>query len=279
VVLSRRALIGGAGAAAAVGAIGVVAVGPKAVLHRVGLDVSPDHRVPASGWTIVEHRIDSRAMARSVDWAMCEPPGGAKGVVVCLHGRNDDHRAAFDSIHVHDVAADLGYPLAIASVDGGADSYWHPRADGTDALTLVLEELLPAIDASLGAELPRAILGWSMGGYGALLVAEHAPAAFTAVAAASPALWLSSDEFSPGAFDGPEDFEAFDVFTGSAKLAGLAVRVDCGTSDGFVHAARRFAEQLPEPNLGSFSAGYHDAPYWRSIVPAQLGTIAHSFGF
>lgn len=154
----------------------------------------------------------------------------------------------------------------------------HPRADGTDALTMVLDEFLPAIDAALGASLPRAILGWSMGGYGALLAAERAPAMFTAVAAASPALWLRSDEYSPGAFDGPEDFEAFNVFAGSASLRGLAVRIDCGTSDGFVHAARQFAEQLPAPNLGRFTAGYHDAPYWRSIAPAQLATIADSFG-
>ena len=143
---------------------------------------------------------------------------------------------------------------------------------------MVLDELLPAIDVSLGAVLPRAMLGWSMGGYGALLVAERAPDRFTAVTAASPALWLRPGEFSPGAFDSPDDFEAFNVFTGSAALAGLAVRVDCGTSDGFVHADRRFAEQLPTANLGGFSAGYHDAPYWRSIAPAQLTTIAHSFG-
>jgi S-formylglutathione hydrolase FrmB len=277
-MLSRRAFIGAAGAAVAAGGIGVVAVGPRTVLHRLGLDVSPDHRVPVSGRTAAEHQLASKAMGRQVDWAMCVPPDGAAGVVVCLHGRGDDHRTAFDSIHLHDVVADLGHPLAIASVDGGADSYWHPRADGTDALTMVIEELLPAIDDELGAELPRAILGWSMGGYGALLVAEHAPGRFTAVAAASPALWLGSDEFSPGAFDGPEDFEAFNVFAGSASLAGLAVRVDCGTYDGFVHAARQFADQLPQANLGSFTAGYHDAPYWRSIAPAQLDTIAHSFG-
>lgn len=121
-MLSRRALISGAGAAAAAGAIGVVAVGPKAVLHRLGLDVSPDHRVPASGRTVVEYQLDSRAMGRPVDWVICTPPGGAQGVVVCLHGRHDDHRAAFDSMYLHDVAAELAYPFAIASVDGGADS-------------------------------------------------------------------------------------------------------------------------------------------------------------
>ena len=277
-MLSRRAFLAGTAAVAGAGAVGVAVVGPSTVLHRVGLRGSPDHRVPNAGGPIAEHQLDSTAMARTVTWAIATPPEGARGVIVCLHGRHSDHRAAFDSIHLHDVAADLHYPLAIVSVDGGPDSYWHPRSDGSNALAMVLDELLPSIDRALGAELPRAVLGWSMGGYGALLAAEQAPARFMAVAAASPALWRTAGESSPGAFDGPADFNRFNVFTGSDRLNGLAVRIDCGTSDGFIHTARLFAAQLPEGNLGSFTAGYHDAPYWRSIAPAQLTTIARTFG-
>ena len=94
------------------------------------------------------------------------------------------------------------------------------------------------------------------------------------VAAASPALWLEPGESAPGAFDGPDDVEMYNVFTGSPALKDTAVRVDCGTSDGFVHRARLFAEQLAVPNLGGFGPGYHDASYWRSIAPDQIATIA-----
>ena len=121
--------------------------------------------------------------------------------------------------------------------------------------------------------LPRAILGWSMGGYGALLAAERAPERFRAVVAASPALWARAGDSAPGAFDDPADFAAHDVFAGASALAPITVRVDCGTSDGFIAQARRFAQQLSTPNHGSFGPGFHDAAYWRSIAPAQVATI------
>jgi hypothetical protein len=73
-------------------------------------------------------------------------------------------------------------------------------------------------------------------------------------------------------------FDQHDVFGSTAALADMAVRVDCGTEDGFIGAARAFAKRLPHPNLGSFTPGLHDDPYWRSIAPAQLTTIAAALG-
>lgn len=64
---------------------------------------------------------------------MARPPQGVvTGVVLCLHGRNDDHQFAFDTIHVHDVVAALGHSLAVVAVDGGADNHWHPLRSGVD---------------------------------------------------------------------------------------------------------------------------------------------------
>jgi len=274
-MLSRRSFLVGAGAVTVTGAVGVAAVGPEKVLHKVGLRRSPDHHVPESGYAVEEHTLASAAMGRDVTWAMCVPPQGADGVVVCLHGRNNDRRYAFDSAHLHDVAASQSLPLAVASIDGGSHSYWHPREDGTDALSMVLDELLPEIDEALG-EVGHAVLGWSMGAYGALLVAEQRPQSFHAVVATSPALWRTFEESSGGAFDSAEDFEAHNVFTAIDNLRSLRVRVDCGTDDGFVHAAKQFAEQLPVTNEGSFSRGYHDARYSRSVAPAQIATIGEA---
>jgi hypothetical protein len=52
------------------------------------------------------------------------------------------------------------------------------------------------------------------------------------------------------------------------------VRIDCGTKDPFLPTAKAFAAKLPHANPGGFSFGYHDAPYWRSVAPAQIDTIA-----
>jgi pimeloyl-ACP methyl ester carboxylesterase len=260
------------------GGVGFVELGPDRVLHRLGLRRSPDHRVPPSNRPVVERTIASAAMGRPVTLAMVVPPTPPRGTIVCLHGRGGSYRDAFDAVFVHDVVAALDAPLVVVGVEGGADSYWHPRKDGTDAMALVLDEVLPEVDRAVGAELPHALLGWSMGGYGALLLAERAPERFVAVAAASPALFANFASATAGSFDDESDFASHDVFAGRPALARLAVRVDCGTGDPFVAQARRFAEGLPAPNLGRFSRGYHDTPYWRSLVPQQITLIVGALG-
>jgi pimeloyl-ACP methyl ester carboxylesterase len=123
-------------------------------------------------------------------------------------------------------------PFALASVDGGA-SYWHRRTTGEDRMAMLLRDFLPMLADRHGLDRgPVALVGWSMGGYGAILGAEEHPERFVAVAAASPAIFRTYDEMLAGAgdaFDSPEDFSRHDVIANAARLAGIPVRVDCGT--------------------------------------------------
>ena len=81
--------------------------------------------------------------------------------------------------------------FAVVSVDGGG-SYWHKRASGEDSGAMVLTELLPMLDGQALDTSRVAFLGWSMGGYGALLLgARFGPARTAAICAVSPALWMS----------------------------------------------------------------------------------------
>jgi enterochelin esterase-like enzyme len=276
-MLTRRQLLvsslGGLGVA---GGVGLTVVGPRRVGRKLGLIRSADTKVAASGWPVVERTLVSKAMGRDVRWAMVLPRVPPTGVIVCLHGRGGDRSAAFSNNRIHDFVAAAGHPFAVVGVDGTDHAYWHRRSDGTDALALVIDELIPAVDRELGV-LPRALLGWSMGGYGSLLAAERFPSLFRAVCAASPALWLTAGESADGAFDSAEDYAAHDVFANVSALSPLRVRIDCGTDDGFINAARVFAKKLPQTNLGTFTAGQHDGPYWRSIAPAQIATIASAF--
>jgi S-formylglutathione hydrolase FrmB len=280
--LSRRqVLIGlgvGAGAVVAVGAGTWASLGEphrQRLLNEVGLDPGPNGHVPPTGVTIASGSLVSRAMGRSVGWSISTPTRPAQAVVYCLHGLGGDHTFAFDQIHLPDVVESVGAPLAIASVDGGPDSYWHPRADGTDAMAMLMDEFIPLVQQRTQVS-RAALLGWSMGGYGALLAAERAPKRFFAVAAASPALWTTAGQTARGAFDSPADFRRFDVFTGVSDLAGLVVRIDCGTSDPFYPAVRRFVAGLPAGHQVSFGPGFHEASYWRSVAPAQVATIARA---
>ena len=119
------------------------------------------------------------------------------------------------------VAAGLP-PFAVVAVDGGG-SYWHKRASGEDSGAMVLDELIPML-GSQGLDTSRvAFLGWSMGGYGALLLgARLGPARTAAICAVSPALWTSSGATAPGGVRRRRRLR------GQQRLGSARSRVDTG---------------------------------------------------
>jgi pimeloyl-ACP methyl ester carboxylesterase len=279
--MTRRRFLTGAGAVVAAGAAGIgvldVADHPVAErgLYRIGLASSPDRQFPPSQAIERSGTFASRYMGGRVGWTVSHPAGTSAptGVIFCLHGYHENHRFPFDQLHVPDAAAFVGLRVAVAAVDGGADSYWHKRADGTDALSMLLSEFVPMVDAMVGA-VPQALMGWSMGGYGALLAAERAPSRFVGVAPSSPALWLTPGATAPGAFDGPADFYANDVFTAITSLRRMTISIACGTGDPFYPATRHLVDELDSPHKTFFGPGFHDVAYWRSVAPDQLRALS-----
>jgi enterochelin esterase-like enzyme len=211
--------------------------------------------------------------ATRIGWSLAIPNRAPAAVVVCLHGAFEDHRFAFADIHLHDVVAEAKAPLVVASVDGGSRSYWHKRTNGLDPQAMLLDEFLPLVDEAVGAKLPKVLLGWSMGGYGAVLIAERHPEEFVGFCAASPGLWATYAEAKPAAFDGRADYDANNVFDHLDRVRHLKSRVDCGIWDPFIGESRRLAAALGYP-AGGFGPGYHDDAYWRSIAPGQIASIA-----
>ncbi len=240
--------------------------------HRHGPQGSP---APVE----VNGHISSRYTGASMGWTISTPGNGQRprAIVYCLHAKGGDHRMAFESIRIPQVAASLGISVAVAAVDGGPDSYWHRRADGSDALAMLLKEFVPLVRARVGP-LPQALMGWSMGGYGALLAGERASRQFQAVSLASPALWLTPGATAPGAFDSPANFYANDVFTGVDALRTMTVAVFCGTRDPCYPATRHLASLMDFPHLARFGPGVHGPGYWRRVAPAQLRAIARARG-
>jgi enterochelin esterase-like enzyme len=174
-------------------------------------------------------------------------------------------------------------PFALAAVDGG-ESYWHPRTSGEDRMSMLMDEFLPMLADrwSLGvSRAQRAIMGWSMGGYGAILMAERFPKSFSAVAAASPAIWTSYDAMmmlGPGdAFDSPAQFAEYDVIVHADALSATAVRIDCGLQDGFYPYVKSFVDALSTPPAGSFIPGGHDEQTWLKMAPGQVRFLGAAF--
>ncbi len=275
--LTRRRAIAGFGAAA-VGAAAAGAGARDLPLRTWYNDVTgacgPDGPAPPRrlGTRVVLDELHSRHVAGPVGYAVGMPPGhSGAAAAVCLPGRGSDARWVMDTLHVVDFVAAAGLPYAVAAVDGG-DSYWHRRASGEDRMRMLLEEFLPLLARRFGLR-PRAIIGWSMGGYGALLAAERRPELFRAVAVSSAAIWPSYTQQHaavPDAFDGAADFARNDVFAGSGRLAGTAVSISCGTADPFLQNDRAFAARLAHRPAGEFVAGCHDDDFWRRMLPAQV---------
>jgi enterochelin esterase-like enzyme len=287
---SRRAvLLGGAGAAAA-GLLGVGAgvyegalPGRPQVQDLLGLNGTAG-KVPDVEPADVEEGsfVSARRGGVETGFTIVTPLGvtSALPVVVALHGRGSDHRSLVGpkfriERFLEDHVERGGAPFAIGTVDGG-QSYWHERPDGEDAGAMVVEEFLPLL-AERGLRAAPSdrigLLGWSMGGYGALrlggLLGAERVAAVTAV---SPAMWKDPDDASRSGFRDAAEYEAFTVQGHQDQLAGIPVRIDCGTGDQFYRAVEDYVAEFPDDAdvVSTFEPGAHHPDYWRRMMPAEL---------
>ena len=231
----------------------------------------------------------SSAVGREVGFRIVRPPGhgSADGaahplpLVLGLHGFGGDADSVLDLGVARMLAerARAGAPaLAVVTVDGGTGSYYHRRADGTDAAAMITGELVPRI-GGLGCDTARlGLYGLSMGGYGALLLAARHPGLARAVAVSSPALWRRPGDAPAVAFDSAADFARHSVWDTARVWRRVPLSVGCGRSDPFHAAARAFADRMPVRER-RFDAGGHDAAYWSAHLPAQLdflGSFLHA---
>jgi enterochelin esterase-like enzyme len=269
--VTRRAVLQAGGLAASAYAL-------ANLLHPAVSRADPPPAVAAAPTYLTGSFISAARGGIETNWAIARPPGHTQALrpVIALHGRGGNAAAVMD-LGVPDGLAHVvnagSAPFAVVSVDGG-DTYWHRRASGADSGAMVLTELLPLL-ATHGLDTSRvAFMGWSMGGYGALLLgARLGPAQTAGICAVSPALWTSYLAADDGAFDSSADWANNTVFEQPA-LASIPIRVDCGTGDRFYAAARQFVAQLRKPVSGSFSPGGHDVAFWRRQLPDELTWLA-----
>jgi len=216
------------------------------------------------------------------------------GVVVALHGAFAS-AATMASLMAPAMTAAGVKTFVTICVDGG-NTYWHKRADGDDPVGMILHEVLPRA-AAVGLRTARiGLTGLSMGGYGALLLAEQLAAArttaarsarraatprITAVAALSPAIFASYADARAAdrtSFDSAADFARNDVFTGLQALTWVPTWIACGGDDPFQQETSavlsRLAALKGHQIEGGIMGGCHDDAFWGRNMPTALRFIA-----
>jgi pimeloyl-ACP methyl ester carboxylesterase len=293
---SRRAVLAGSlglAAVAAIGAGGYELVQDGTLPGRYKLarltgacELAP---APLAGALPSRHQVSFHSAYRRRDVQMvtlipaaADSPAGL-GVVIALHGSGGSPATLAPGMGRAMSRARVSR-FAIICVDGG-ETCWHKRADGDDPAGMIVHEVLPRA-AAAGMHTGRiGIVGLSMGGYGALLIAEQFSAAGTpgggpavaAVAALSPAVFASYDDAraaNPGAFDSPADFTRNDVVSGLPTLRRVPAFITCGTDDPFqpevVLVRSRLAALTHHPVPGGIVPGCHDGSFWARHWPAAL---------
>ena len=224
----------------------------------------------------------SQARNRTVGYTIAWPPGAEPGtplpLVVMLHGYGANHTNALTGMTPREAVALVvdGQPLppmAMVTVDGGG-GYWNPHP-GDNPMEMVISELIPLCQRMHLGQSPQRIgtMGISMGGYGALLLAEKYPALIGAVAAISPAIWTSYEEAraaNPGAYASAADFAADDAVTNAGALSGMPVRVASGNDDPFHAGILALAQNLPKTSTVVLSQGCHTGPFFTAQEPPSL---------
>ena len=296
----RRVLtlgLGGASAVLAAGAGGVELVSHGVLPGQQTLDqldgscsvAAPPLRFAILGETR-SGSFFSQARHRQVGYTIAWPPGHGPGsplpLVVMLHGFGANHTNALTAMSpAQAVALEVdgrALPLmAMVTADGGG-GYWHPHPRD-DPMAMIVSELIPMCRRfNLGGG-PKGIgtMGISMGGYGALILAEKYPDTFAAVAAIGPAVWTSyaqAQAANPGAYSSAADFAAYDAVTHASALSHTPVRVASATDDPFHPGVIALAAELPHSATVDFSQGCHTGPFFTAQEPPSLAFLGAHLG-
>ena len=241
---------------------------------------------------IMEITHQSEALGREQPFSIYLPPAAEEGerfpVLYVLHGAWGGHRDWPTSGNAGGLAAH--YRMILVFPDGGEFGWYvdSPHDPASQYATYVGEELPAYIDANYptipGRE-ARGIMGLSMGGHGALLMAAKHPERFGSASSLSGILKITdhpekhqiAERLGPME-DHPDRWEANSVWDQAERFQGANVRIlfDCGEDDvatGAIGDSRKFHARLTElgiPHVWREHAGTHSWDYWGGHLAEHL---------
>ncbi|WP_253839049.1 alpha/beta hydrolase [Actinokineospora globicatena] len=246
---------------------------PSDARTPIPVSVGPTSTAPPP--KLVEVRtVRSKARNRDVEVVAFRPDGVAPGVLpVCLalHGRGARARV-FAELGVGDQLS-AAAAFAVVAVDGGDATYWQRTSPADDPPAMLADEL-PGWLGELGLNpRPFAVLGVSMGGYGALNYVRDHRHDVRAAAVLSPALFTSwTDARARNVFTSRAQWEQTEPLRHIDALADVELGVWCGTADPLLPSANRLIDTA-RPAVARTGPGGHDADFWVTTMPEALSFI------
>jgi putative tributyrin esterase len=210
-------------------------------------------------------------------------------VIYLLHGIGGHEDEWLNGSRIADYAA--GRNVILVAPDAAQRCYVD-SADGASLCeTMVARDLVAWLDANFRT-LPqregRALMGLSMGGYGALYLSLRHPATFGAAAALSGAFHIGQDSLGrtrpdlahvdhlfPAALTGREQWDLFDQVRAAPVPVQESLRwkLLCGVDDGLIHINRALHHYLLAkhiPHEYDEYPGAHTWPFWDEHATACL---------
>ncbi len=234
----------------------------------------------------------SRALGKEQPYSIYIPEARHEGerfpVLYVLHGKWGDYTDWTERGNAQEAAEN--YRMILVFPDGGQFSWYldSPVMSDSQYETYLTEELIPYIDATyptIPRQEARGIMGLSMGGHGALLMAAHHPNLFASASSLSGILKLTThherDKVTERLGPWPQNrarWEANSVWDQAAQFQTGRTRLlfDCGRDDtktGAIWDGRMLHERLVKlgvPHIWRIHPGTHSWEYWQGHLPDHL---------
>jgi S-formylglutathione hydrolase FrmB len=224
-------------------------------------------------------QVHSTARGTTVQLITIRPTGVGGRLPTCLalHGRGGNAKMFLELgvPEMLDAAVAEGMkPFAVVSVDGGDNTYWVSSTPADDPQRMLHEEMPLWLGNRGFAVAPFAVMGISMGGYGALNYARTPGLA--RVAAISSAMFSSwTDAKTRNAFADEAHWQATEPLLNVATITSPEVGIWCGTNDAFVTQARQYVTKA-QPKIAAIGPGGHDDAYWKRVLPDVIRFIGEA---
>lgn len=165
--------------------------------------------------------------------------------------------------------------------DGNYDS-WYLDADGKNSKyeTFVAKELVAYVQKHYNSDPTKtAIMGWSMGGHGALYIGARHQNTFSAIGSLCGVMDFSPFGKAYGVpkilGDNPANWAKYTVMSQIEKLKSSKQKIfiSCGTEDILIAQNRKLHEQLlllKIPHHYEERPGEHNAAYWSKAATTQI---------